>query len=103
MAKTGPRFAPHHRWCRERVAALIAVMVDLPSPPALSQDEIEAALQGLEDRRLIWRGLGLALENQRAADWLLALEPTTDVRVDHDELPRLAAGSVTASFPTLAA
>lgn len=101
MAETGPRFAPHQQWCRQRAAALMAARCAALPSTDFSQREIEDALGRLEARGIIWRGLGFAFENQRAAEWVLSLDPVADFCVDHDDLPRLNIDSRDMTFPPL--
>ncbi|OWQ48943.1 hypothetical protein CDL60_03415 [Roseateles noduli] len=85
MAETGPRFAPHLMWCKQRTAALIEVMQGVPPGNSPSTSEIDAALDGLAGKEIIWRGLGFAFEEQRYAAWILAMNPATDFQVEFDE------------------
>jgi hypothetical protein len=101
MAETGPRFAPHFAWCRRRIAAVMEAMPGVPQGADPSRDDVESALDGLVARGIIWRGLGFAFENQRAANWLLSLDPIADFRGDHDESPLPISAGRTADFPVL--
>jgi hypothetical protein len=85
MAETGPRFAPHLMWCKNRTATLIEVMQGVPTLAPLSTTEIDAALDGLAAREIIWHGLGFAFEEQRYASWILAMDPAADFQVEFDE------------------
>lgn len=91
MAETGPRFAPHLAWCKKRTAALIEVMQGIPHSPALTTAEIDAALDRLVAKEVIWRGLGFAFEEPRYASWIMAMDPATDFCVEDDESPQRVA------------
>ncbi|MDH0867875.1 ATP-binding protein [Mitsuaria sp. GD03876] len=85
LAETGYRFAPHMTWCRERTAAMIEVMQGRPRAEPLTTADIEAALDQLAAKAIVWRGFGIAFEEPRFVSWILAMDPATDFRVERDE------------------
>lgn len=101
MAETGPRFSPHATWCRRRTAEVLEMLLGVPQAPDPAREDIESALDGLVARGIIWRGLGFAFENQRAADWLLSLDPIMDFRGDPDDVSPPVLTGQPPDFPVL--
>lgn len=101
MAETGPRFAPHLMWCKQRTTALIEVMQGVPPGAPLSSVEIDAALDGLATREIIWHGLGFAFEEERYATWILAMDPAADFQVECDHGSTLAGERLGLTAPAL--